>query len=426
MARRVEPVTFRGSQGTDLAARLDLPATPASAYALFAHCFTCTKDEVAESRIAAELTNLGIGVLRFDFTGLGASGGNFADTNLSSNTADLLLATDWLRRHRQAPQLLIGHSLGGAAVLQIAGSVPEARAVVSISAPSDQEPITRLFAGKLDEIEVEGEALVQLAGRAFSIQRQFVDDLRTHRVLDHVATMRKALLILHSPHDEIVGIQHAERLFAAARHPKSYVSLDNANHLLTDRSDAVYAARVISAWARPYLDDQSGEAPVPGRRAQVVVAETTQGVFLNRVVTGDHHLLADEPEAAGGLDAGPSPYDLLAASLGACMSMTVRLFAERRRIRLERVIVEVDHARVHARDSETCIEGYTPMVDRFECRLQLEGDIAESDRERLVAVANHCPVHRVVEASSKIVITEIPPAFSSPPSPELLTGRRMS
>ena len=411
MTARVERITFRGSQDAELAARLDLPATPPRAYALFAHCFTCTKEVVAASRIARELTGAGIGVLRFDFTGLGGSGGEFANTNFSSNTDDLRLAADWLRENRRAPQLLIGHSLGGSAVLAVAGAIEEVRAVVTIAAPADLDQVAHLFAADLHQIETEGQAHVRLAGRTFAIRKQFVDDLRTHNLLEQVATMRKPLLILHSPRDEIVGIEHAERIFAAARHPKSYVSLDHADHLLTARADAAYAARVIAAWAGRYLADESGQAVVPRSRAQVVVAETTQGPFLNQVVAGEHQFLSDEPVALGGSGAGPSPYDLLAAALGACTSMTVRLFADRRQIPLARVTVEVDHARVHATDCQKCAEGNAPRIDAFDCRIQLEGDLTVTDRAQLLAIANRCPVHGTLEKSSKVVVTEVPPVF---------------
>jgi putative redox protein len=427
MPARVERIKFLGSQGTDLAARLDLPAVPPRAYALFAHCFTCTKESVAASRIARELTAAGIGVLRFDFTGLGASDGEFANTNLSSNADDVRRAAGWLQTHRHAPQILVGHSLGGAAVLAVAGDLPDVRAVVTIAAPSDLGPIEHLLADDLPRIEATGEAKVLLGGRPFTLHKQFVDDLRTHDLSERVTTLQKPFLILHSPRDEIVGIEHAERLFAAARHPKSYVSLDHADHLLTGRADAAYAANVIAAWAGGYLHDESGEVAAPRSRAQVVVAETAQGTFLNHVVTGEHHLLADEPASAGGLGAGPSPYDLLAAALGACTAMTVRLFADRRRMPLDRVTVEVDHDRDHATDSVACADGQPTAIDRFECRIRLDGGLSAADRARLLAFANRCPVHRTLAASSTIVTTELPAApESSPPAREPSTERRAS
>jgi putative redox protein len=428
MPARVERITFRGSQGSELAARLDLPAVPPRAYALFAHCFTCTKESVAAARIAHELTAAGIGVLRFDFTGLGASGGEFANTNFSSNADDVRLAAAWLRTHRHAPQILIGHSLGGAAVLAVAGDLPDVRAVVTIAAPSDLGPIAGLLAGDLPRIEATGEADVLLGGRTFTVRKQFVDDLRKHDLGERAATLQKPLLILHSPRDEIVGIEHAERLFAAARHPKSYVSLDHADHLLTDPTDAAYAADVVAAWAGRYLDDESGQAVAPEPRAGVVVvAETAQGTFLNHVVTGEHHFLADEPISAGGLGAGPSPYDLLAAALGTCTAMTVRLFADRRRIPLDRVTVEVHHDREHATDCAACVDGHAPMIDRFDCHIRLDGELSTTDRARLLAFANRCPVHRTLAASSAIVTTELPSASTlSAPGHAPTTERRAS
>jgi len=290
---RLERITFPGSQGAELAARLDMPAGPPRAFALFAHCFTCSKDILAASRIANALTDAGFGVLRFDFTGLGMSGGEFANTNFSSNTDDVLAAANWLRDVHHAPQVLVGHSLGGSAVLAIAGSITEVRAVVTIGAPADPEHVTGVFSSSLATIESDGEATVELAGRSFTIRRQFVEDLRDHVVTERVANLKKALLVLHSPIDNTVGIENAADIFTAARHPKSFVSLDGADHLLTSPSDAAFAAAMIAAFATRYILDESGGVGAPRPTAPVVVAETTQGPFLNHVVVGDHRMLAD-------------------------------------------------------------------------------------------------------------------------------------
>jgi uncharacterized protein len=249
---KVEAVKFAGSEGQILAARLDAPDDEPRAYALFAHCFTCGKDVFAASRIAQRLTEHRIAVLRFDFTGIGASEGEFANTNFSSNVSDLVAAAGHLRQIYKAPALLIGHSLGGAAVLAAAGEVPEAKAVVTIAAPSDPAHVTGLFRDRIPEIEAQGEAEVQLAGRAFRIQRQFLLDAAEHKLTAKVAALRRALLVLHSPTDATVDIANATRIFTAAKHPKSYVSLDRADHLLSGRAHAVYAANVIAAWAEPY------------------------------------------------------------------------------------------------------------------------------------------------------------------------------
>jgi uncharacterized OsmC-like protein/fermentation-respiration switch protein FrsA (DUF1100 family) len=382
------------------------------AYAVFAHCFTCGKDIAAASRIATALTSAGFAVLRFDFTGLGMSDGEFANTNFSSNTAEVVAAADWLRREHRAPQLLIGHSLGGAAVLAVAGAIPEVRAVATIGAPASPEHVARLVEGSVGEIEARGEAVVDIGGRPFTIRRQFLDDLADHRILDEVRSFRRALLVLHSPVDNIVGVENAAEIYEAAKHPKSFVSLDGADHLLSSRGDSTYVASMIAAFANRYVADESGGLPAPVASAQIVVAETTQGPFLNHVVAGRHSLLADEPVSVGGFDAGPGPYDLLAAALGTCTSMTVRMYADRKGVPLERVKVEVAHGKVHADDCVECADAPTDAndglavrqgkIDRFERVLTLEGDLDVDQRERLLGIADRCPVHRTLESSSVI------------------------
>jgi putative redox protein len=409
MAARIERVTFPGGRGAELAARLDLPAGPPRAFALFAHCFTCSKDIAAASRIANALTDLGFGVLRFDFTGLGMSDGEFENTNFTSNTDDLVAAADWLRAEHQAPQLLVGHSLGGSAVLAVAADIAEVRAVATIGAPASPDHVTDVFRSSLEEIAATGVARVELAGRPFTIRQQFIDDLRAHVVTDRVRTMKRALLVLHSPVDNTVSVDHAAEIFQAARHPKSFVSLDGADHLLTDRSDAHFAADMIGAFAARYIVDESGALDAPRPSSAVVVAETTQGPFLNHVVVGRHRLLADEPESVGGFDAGPSPYDLLGAALGACTSMTLRMYADRKGVPLDRVTVAVSHGKVHANDCAECSEnellaGRSGMIDRFERVVTLAGDdLTDAHRSKLLEIADKCPVHRTLESASSIV-----------------------
>lgn len=406
MTRRALRIEFDGSHGAPLAGRLDLPAGPLRAMALFAHCFTCSKDVVAAGRIAAELNAHGIGVLRFDFTGLGSSGGDFANTDFSSNLEDLRLAVGWLRQHHVAPQLLVGHSLGGAAVIAIAADLPEVRAVATIGAPADVAHITRLFAAHLPDIETEGAATVEIAGRRFTIRREMLEDLERHSIEARAATIGKALLVTHSPIDNAVGVENAARLYAAARHPKSFLSLDGADHLLTEPDDAVYAARMIAVWSERFLIDDNPPAPAPTGAAPVIVAETGQGTFLNHVVVGDHRFVADEPVSVGGFDAGPSPYDLIGAALGACTSMTLRLYADRKRLPLDRVTVEVTHSKTHAEDCASCVEGNPAqkeaLIDLFERRIFLEGELTDDDRTGLLRIADRCPVHRTLEANATI------------------------
>lgn len=405
---RAERVEFPGSAGLKLAARLDLPAGPPKAFALFAHCFTCGKDLRSAGRLATALTDAGFGVLRFDFTGLGSSEGEFANTNFSSNTEDLHAAVAWLRTEHSAPQVLVGHSLGGAAVLAVAGDVPEVRAVVTIGAPADTQHLTALFDDAVDEIAADGEACVSLAGRPFTIKQQFIDDLNSHQITERVAAMKTPLLVLHSPIDNTVGIENAGRIFEAARHPKNFMSLDGADHLLSAPRDADFAAGAIAAFASRYVEDESGALEVPAAVAPVVVAETSQGPFLNHVVVGRHRFLADEPESIGGFDAGPAPYDFLGAALGACTSMTLRMYADRKKMPLDRVTVEVHHDKVHADDCVACadndlLEGRTGMIDHFERVITVEGDeLTDDDRQKLLSIADKCPVHRTLENASAI------------------------
>lgn len=399
-----ERFDFPNAQGQKLAALLDRPPGEARAYALFAHCFTCGKDVHAAKRIADGLTALDIAVLRFDFTGLGSSEGEFANTTFSSNVADLVAAANELRRIARPPAILIGHSLGGAAVLAAASDVPEARAVVTIAAPSDPTHVTGLFKDHLGDISAKGEVEVALAGRPFRISRGFVDDLAEHRLLERIANLRKALLVFHSPTDEVVGIENATRIFIAAKHPKSFVSLAGADHLLSRRSDAGYVAGVIRAWAERYLDMPEIAPHEPESKA-VVVRETRDGKFQQQVTVGPHRFLADEPVDVGGLGSGPGPYDLLLAGLGACTAMTLRLYAERKALPLERVTVELTHDRIHAADCESC-ETKEGMIDRIERAITLLGNLNDDQRRRLLEIADKCPVHRTLTSEVDIRTVE--------------------
>lgn len=410
MSRRIERVTFPGSQGAVLAGRLDLPAGPPRAYALFAHCFTCSKDIVAAGRIAAELNAVGIGVLRFDFTGLGSSGGDFAHTDFSANLGDLRQAAAWLEEQHAPPQLLIGHSLGAAAAIAVAADIPAVRAVATIGAPADTTHITRLFTEQIPAIEQDGRAVVEIAGRRFTVRREMLEDLSRHSIEERTANLQCALLVMHSPIDNTVGIDNASRLYQAARHPKSFIALDGADHLLSRPGDAVYAARIIATWAERFLVEEHPAAPPPDGTSRVVVAETGQGTFLNHVVVGAHRFLADEPTEVGGFDAGPSPYDLLAAGLGACTSMTLRLYADRKHLPLDRVSVEVAHTKNHADDCDACTgdppgANTTALIDHFQRTIRLAGDLTDDERDALLRIADKCPVHRTLESKARITTT---------------------
>jgi uncharacterized OsmC-like protein/fermentation-respiration switch protein FrsA (DUF1100 family) len=401
---RIERFQFPGSGGHQLAASLDLPEGEPEAYALFAHCFTCGKDGLAAARIARALSEKGIAVLRFDFTGLGSSEGDFANSTFSSNVGDLVLAADHLRKTRKAPAILIGHSLGGAAVLAAAGQIPDAKAVVTIGAPSDPAHVVGLFRDRIEDIRKSGKVQVSLAGRPFQISSKFLDDVAEHNLMAEIAKLHKALLVMHAPADDTVGIDNATRIFVAARHPKSFVSLAGADHLLSRKGDAAYVADVIGAWATRYLDAAAPEqAADPGKAPrEVVVRETRNSKLQQTIATGPHRMLADEPVAAGGEDTGPGPYDFLLAGLGACTSMTMRLYADRKALPLERVTVTLKHSKIHAEDCAEC-ETRAGMLDQIERVIAMEGTLDAEQRKKLLEIADKCPVHRTLTSEIHII-----------------------
>src|ERR1700680_3325412 len=395
---------FASAKGHHLAAALDLPEREPLAYALFAHCFTCGKDVLAAKRIAVALAAKGIAVLRFDFTGLGSSEGDFANSTFSSNVADLVRAADHLRETRKGPTILIGHSLGGAAILAAAGQIPDARAVVTIAAPSDPAHVTGLFKDRIEDIRKHGKVEVSLAGRPFPISSEFLDDIAEHNLMTHVTTLHKALLIMHSPTDYTVGIDNATRIFVAAKHPKSFVSLAGGGYLFSGRRDGASVADVIAAWAERYLDPVVSEQAVDLGEAprNVVVRETRNSKFQQTVSIGPHRMLADEPVAAGGEDTGPGPYDFVLAGLGACTSMTMRLYADRKSLPLDRVTVTLKHGKIYAEDCAEC-ETKAGMLDQIERVIAMEGALDAEQRKKLMEIADKCPVHRTLTSEVHIV-----------------------
>ncbi|MCU9838055.1 bifunctional alpha/beta hydrolase/OsmC family protein [Ruegeria sp. WL0004] len=396
-----ERITFAGHDGSQLAARLDLPQGPVLATALFAHCFTCSKDIPAARRIAARLAAMGIAVLRFDFTGLGHSEGEFANTTFTSNVGDLAAAARYLAGRDMAPALLIGHSLGGAAVLRARAQIASVRAVVTIGAPADPGHVAHHFETALPRIQAEGAAEVCLGGRPFRIGRDFVEDIAASALQPAIADLRAALLVLHAPRDETVSIDNAARIFMAAKHPKSFVTLDDADHLISRAQDAEYAADVIAAWVGRYVT-LSPPAPPPGAPEGVVrVTEVDANGFLQDVQSGpDHHTQADEPLSYGGANRGMSPYGFVSAGLGACTSMTIRMYARRKEWPLTGVSVDVCHDKVHAQDADT---GASGKIDAFTRVITLEGPLSETQRAKLLEIADKCPVHRTLEGTAQIV-----------------------
>lgn len=394
-------LSFKNQEGHELIARLDLPADgEILAYALFAHCFTCSKDLKAVRNISRSLNQEGIAVLRFDFAGLGESAGDFADTNFSSNVADLIEAAKHLERNYQAPQLLIGHSLGGAAVLMAAHLLPSVKAVATIGAPSEPEHVSHLVQDSLEEIEANGEAHVIIGGREFKVKKQFLDDLAQNQLEQRIANLKRALIVFHSPLDNTVGIDNAQKIFLAAKHPKSFVSLDNADHLLSREEDSSYVGHMISAWASTYLDVRakpSWQADIKDNR---VIARTGQG-YRTEIMANGFGITADEPLSVGGTNTGPTPYDLLASALATCTSMTLRMYADRKGLNVESISTQVKHSKVHLQDCEDC-EKPSSKVDQFERTINIEGDLSTAQRERMLEIADRCPVHRTLESSSVI------------------------
>ena len=398
-----EKVSFTNSQGIQLAARLEIPNNQnAHSYAIFAHCFTCNKNFSAVRNISRALINKGIAVLRFDFTGLGESEGDFEETNFSSNVSDLLHAAAFLEKKYQAPSLLIGHSLGGAAVIFAASQLDSVVAVATVGAPSSPSHVQHLFTSSVDEINKTGKAKVNLGGRDFTIKKDFIDDIESKSMKGVLNKMRKPFLVIHSPQDNTVGVENAKELYQYAHHPKSFVSIDKADHLLMKAEDSTYVGNVIAGWAERYLSIPKRE--VLRTSHQVAVSIGNEG-FTSEVVSGNHLLIADEPTEFGGNDFGPSPYDYLASGLGACTAMTLRMYASRKKWNLEKVIVHVDHGKDHATDSEL-VSTTGRKIDTFKRDIELFGDLDEKQRIRLLEIADKCPVHKTL-SSGAVIMTEL-------------------
>ena len=392
--------SFPNADGQALAGILDMPDGDPRAYALFAHCFTCSKNLKAATNIARAMTGAGIAVLRFDFTGLGMSEGAFEETSFSSNIADLLAAVDWLKEEHRAPEILFGHSLGGTAVLQAASKIPSAVAIATIGSPADPEHVTHMLSGAKDALAEDGVAEVQLGGRPFRIRKEFVEDLAVHDLPATIASLRKALLVMHAPLDAIVEIDNASELFSAAKHPKSFVSLDKADHLLSRSEDSRYAGEMLAAWAKHYLPNDVETAGISAADGGVVARTGADG-FATEVRAGNHAFLADEPVSVGGTDKGPTPYDLLAAALATCTSMTLRMYAAHKKLDFESATVRVSHGRVHAEDCVDC-EQADGQIHEFSRELLLEGDLTEEQRARMLEIADRCPVHKTLHNEIKV------------------------
>ena len=393
-------VNFENENGQRLSGMLDLPDHKPRAYALFAHCFTCSKNLKAATNITRAMADAGIGVLRFDFTGLGQSEGEFADTNFSSNVSDLLAAARFLGTEYEPPAILVGHSLGGTAVLQAAAEVPSAVAVATIGSPAEPTHVAHMFGDARAELAEQGHAEVRLGGRPFTVRQQFLDDLDAHDLPHSIGSLRKALLIMHAPLDDIVEIDNASALFMAAKHPKSFVSLDKADHLLSAARNSLYAGRLLAEWASNYLPEQQADA-APEVAEGEVVATTYTDSFRTDLSVGSHTLIADEPASVGGTNLGPSPYGLLSAALASCTSMTLKMYATVKKLELRSATVRVWHRKIHAEDCIDC-EAKDGRIDEFHREISFAGNLTPEQEQRLMEIADRCPVHRTLHSEVKV------------------------
>jgi len=402
-----EKVTFQNKEGQKLVGRLEMPFDrhPHN-YVLFAHCFTCTKNLSAVRNISKSLTSNGFAVLRFDFTGLGESEGDFADTNFSGNVEDLVAAADYLAQNHESPSLLIGHSLGGAAAIFAAKEIESINAVATIGVPSNPVHVKHLLKSGIDEIRTTGEAVVNLSGRDFKIKKQFLDDLQNKSLPETAKSLKKALLIMHSPQDDTVGIKNAEEIYVAAHHPKSFVSLDGADHLLFNKKDSIYVGEVVSGWAKRYLDISDKVTSDIKTKHQVAASREAEDGFTTQMKVGNHHMLADEPENFGGNDFGPSPYELVSAGLSACTVMTLQMYGKRKGWPLANVEVHTSYSKTHTQDCEAC-ENETAKIDTFHRELKITGDLDEKQRARFVQIADKCPVHKTLHSKTQIITTVV-------------------
>lgn len=400
MPQKSRKIKFTNKEGIELSAQLEFPPDSLPrAFAIFAHCFTCSKNLQAAKNLTRSMSQEGVAVLRFDFTGLGESKGNFEDSNFSSNVSDLISAAEFLENEFEAPQVIIGHSLGGAAVIYAASQLDSIRAVATVGAPSSVDHVVHLIQDKAEEIKEKGEANVKISGRNFKIKKQFLEDIESKNLKKLMSDFRKPILVMHSPQDQVVSIDNAAELYNMAWHPKSFISLDGANHLLSNKKDSLYVGQMIANWSSRYLD--AAEEDELESDQQVVAQLKTENNFTTLIKAGKHSLTADEPESVGGDDFGPNPYDLVASGLAACTAMTIKMYADRKEWKLEQIDVHVKHEKQHSKDCEDCSDGKA-RIDHFHRSIEIEGDVTQDQCSRLLEIANKCPVHKTLETQSFI------------------------
>lgn len=396
----VQKITFKNKGNEELVGRLELPVDQlAHNFAIFAHCFTCNKNFSAVRNISRALTEKGIGVLRFDFTGLGESDGDFADTNFSGNVEDLISAAEFLEENYKSPSLIIGHSLGGAAAIFAAEMIGSIKAVATIAAPSNPEHVKHLLHSNLNKIKAEGKAVVNIGGRDFTIKKQFLEDIESKSLPDVAKNLTRGIIIMHSPQDLIVDIKNAEDIYKAAKHPKSFVSLDGSDHLLTNKKDSSYAGNVIASWAQRFIEIPDKESIQSNH--QVVASLDYEEGFTTQMKLGRHSITADEPIDFGGNDFGPTPYELVSAGLSACTAMTIQMYAKRKKWQVDNVEVHTNYSKKHAEDCEAC-ESPDAKIDTFSREIKFIGNLDDTQIKKLLEIADKCPVHKTLSSKIKI------------------------
>ena len=397
----IQKITFQNAEGQQLIGRLELPANQhAHNFVIFAHCFTCNKNLSAVKNISRALTANGFGVLRFDFTGLGESDGDFEDTNFSGNVDDLISASNFLSQNHMAPSLLIGHSLGGSAAIFATSKIESIKAVATIGAPSNPKHVQHLLHSSLEEIKKTGKATVNLGGRSFTIKKQFLDDIEAKSLPEVAKNLRKAILVMHSPQDTTVDIKNAEDIYKAAHHPKSFVSIDGADHLLMNANDSIYVGNVISNWAKRYVNAPKTEAL--STKQQVIASLDSTDGFTTQMKLGNHYLTADEPKSYGGNDFGPSPYELVSAGLSACTAMTVQMYVNRKGWDLQNIEVHTSYGKIHAIDCGDC-DSTSAKIDTFNREIKLTGNLDNKQIERILQIADKCPVHKTLHNEIQVI-----------------------
>jgi len=395
---RYQELKFPNENGETLTAILEFPVTgKPTSFALFAHCFTCSKNYNTATNISHQLANVNIATLRFDFTGLGENFTSQEVESFSKNINDLVTASKYLEENFGKPEILIGHSLGGTAAILASQHISSVKAIITIGAPADMDQISSLI---LKSENQASKDQVKVGDTPFIINKEFLEDLKNHRTKDILAKSRNAMLIMHSPQDKVVSIDNATDLYTNSFHPKSFISLDGANHMLTDQKDSVYAGKVMASWLGKYLELETRLTLETEKQA---VVRTGKEKYYTEIKTGNHHLIADEPQHMHGQDLGPSPYDLLVSALGACTSMTLQMYAGRKEWDLQDVRVHVQHTKEHVQDSQSS----KGMMDKITRDIELFGDLDEEQRKRLMEIANRCPVHRTLEGQVTIGTKEI-------------------